>query len=245
MNSNFLQRLPLLDDSRLRRWAPALLAALIAQAVLVAALPQAEPDSRRARRTVLADDTPTLLRWSRKPAATPAASLQAIPLQGLAALPPPPPSTLPNGAFATAPTAAATPAEVKVEAEGVGLPRQPGEAFRLARQVAQAERPQQPPLVPLVALQRRQWWLLPGQDQALQALWNSGREQTLPPALGSLPEGVASRTVAAAAAAPLALGELHARSLLAGDQLWLLWRQGPTLWLLRGPLAGAPALTDP
>lgn len=246
MNSSFLRfhRLladpGLLADPRLRRWGPALLAALVCQLLVVSALPSPGPDTRRGRRAALADDTPTLLRWSRTPAAAaPAANLQVIPLRGLAALPPPPPSTLPNAAAATAPPAASTPPAAKVEAEGAGLPGQPGEAFRLAQQVAQGPRPQPAP-APVVAIQRRQWWLLPGQDKALQSFWEDGREQALPPALGPVPEGVAVRQVAASAAAFLALPGLHGRSLLAGDQLWLLWRQGTSLWILRGSLESSP-----
>lgn len=207
------------------------MAALVCQLLVVVTLPPVGPDTRRGRRAALADDTPTLLRWSRTPAATPAPSLQAIPLQGLAALPPPPPSTLPNGAFAIAP--------VKVEAEGAGLPRQPGETFRLARQVAQGPRPKQASAA-VVAVQRRQWWLLPNQNKALQALWDGGLEQALPPSLGPVPEGVAVRQVAVSAAAPLALAALHGRSLLDGDQLWLLWRQGASLWILRGSVESSP-----
>ena len=231
----------LLADPRLRRWGPALVAALVCQLLVVLAVPPVGPDPRRGRRAAFADDTPTLLRWSRTPAGAPAASLQAIPLQGLAALPPPPPSTLPNEAFTGAPTAFSTeaPAARPVEAEGAGLPRQPGEAFRLARQVAQAPQPKQASAA-VVAVQRRLWWLLPGQDKALQALWEGGLEQALPPALGSVPEGVAVRQVAASAAAPLALAALHGRSLLEGDQLWLLWRQGPSLWIVRGALESSP-----
>jgi len=48
------------------------------------------------------------------------------------------------------------------------------------------------------------------------------------------------RQVAVSAAAPLALAALHGRSLLEGDQLWLLWRQGPSLWILRGALESSP-----
>lgn len=251
-NPRLLVNPRLLADPRLSRWVPALLAALVCQLLVVLALPPAGPDTRPGRRAPFADDTPTLLRWSRTPAAVPAASLQAIPLQGLAALPPPPPSTLPNGAFASVPAAVPAPGPVGVpsravgvvEAEGSGLPRQPGEAFRLARQVAQAPRPQQASAT-VVAVQRRQWWLLPGQDKALQDLWEGGLEQAPPPALGPMPDGVAVRRVAASAAAPLALAALHGRSLLDVDQLWLLWRQGANLWILRGSLEQPPALTDP
>ena len=231
----------LLADPRLRRWAPALLAALLCQLVLVLALPPVGPESRRGRRAVFADDTPTLLRWSRPSSSAPTASLPTIPLQGLAALPPPPPSSLPNGAFASAPTALPTvaPAARPGEAEGAGLPGKPGDAFRLARQVAQAPRPKQASAA-VVAVQRRQWWLLPGQDKTLQALWEGGQEQAPPAALGPVPEGVAVRQVAVSATAPLALAALHGRSLLDGDQLWLLWRQGANLWILRGSLESSP-----
>jgi hypothetical protein len=92
----------------------------------------------------------------------------------------------------------------------------------------------------VVAVQRRQWWLLPGQDKTLQALWERGQEQASPAALGPMPEGVALRQVAVSAAEPLALAALHGRSLLDGDQLWLLWRQGASLWILRSSLESNP-----
>jgi hypothetical protein len=218
------------------------LAALLCQLLVVlAAPPVGPPDARRSRRAALADDTPSLLRWSRPSTLAPVASLPTIPLQGLAALPPPPPSSLPNGAFVSAPAAVPTvaPAARPGEAEGAGLPGQPGEAFRLARLVAQAPRPKQAS-VAVVAVQRRQWWLLPGQDKTLQALWERGQEQASPAALGPMPEGVALRQVAVSAAEPLALAALHGRSLLDGDQLWLLWRQGASLWILRGSLESNP-----
>ncbi|MEX0588136.1 MAG: hypothetical protein WD136_02670 [Cyanobium sp.] len=198
------------------------------------------PESPRGRRAAPADDTPTLLRWSRMPPAPAAASLQTIPLQGLATLPPPPPATLPAGALTIAPAASlraptALPRKSPPVSQAVGLPPQPGEAFRLARLVAQEPRPKDPSIA-LVAVQRRQWWLLPGQHKALQILWASGLEQASPAGLGTVPEGVAIRKAAVAAAAPLALKELHGTSLLDGDQLWLLWRQGTNLWILRSPL---------
>lgn len=248
MSSSFLRLHRLPADPRLRRWGPALIAALVCQWLLVVALPPAGPDSRRARRAAFIDDTPSLLRWSRTPAAASAVSLQTIPLQGLATLPPPPPSTLPNGAVTSAPAPAPVPRPVGapgsatrvVEHKGAGLPGQSGDTFRLARQVAQASR-LQPATAAMVAVQRRQWWLLAEQNKALEALWESGQEQAPPAALGSLPEGVAVRQVAVSAAAPLAFEELHGRSLLDGDQLWLLWRQGAHLWILRGSLESNPA----
>ena len=246
MNFSFPPLPPRLADPRLRRWGPALLAALVCQVLVLAALRPTAPPAGRARRVALADDTPTLLRWSRLPPRPgPAAGLQAIPLQGLAALPPPPPDTLPGAALPGDPLPAAS-----TRAGGhqrpprpspdPALPRLPGEAFRLAQQVAQGWSAKAPPAAPAVAVQRRQWWLFPHQISSVEALWNEGREQALPAALGPLPEGVAIRSFAdPAAASPVALGELHGRSLLAGDQLWLLWRQGTTLWMLRGPLPGA------
>lgn len=238
LRRHHLSRHHLLADPRLRRWGPPLMAALVCQLLVVFAGPPVVPDVRRSRRVASADDTPTLLRWSRTPVAAPAATLQTIPLQGLAALPPPPPSTLPPRAVG-APAPAAERVEAEAVAVAAGLPRQPGEAFRLARQVALAPRPKQAAAA-VVAVQRHQWWLLPGQDKALQALWERGQEQVPPDALGPVPDGVAVRQVAATAAAPLALAALHGRSLLDGDQLWLLWRQGASLWILRGPLESSP-----
>ena len=227
MKSNFLHLHPKLAEPLLRRWAPALLAALICQVLLLMALPQPGSVGRRARRAVLADDTATLLRWSRMaPGLGAASSLATIPLQGLAGLPPPPPSSLPAAS------------------NSAGLPRQPSEAFRLARQVAMAGRPREAGAA-LVALQRRQWWLLPGQERALQALWDRGQEQELPASLGSLPEDISLRLSSPSAAAPLALAELHGRSLIDGDQLWLFWQQGESLWLLRGSLLGAQPTSPP
>jgi hypothetical protein len=224
-----------------RRWAPALLAALICQLLLLLSLPQPGSDGRRARRAVLEQDTATLLRWSRT-----ASSLATIPLQGLAGLPPPPPSSLPAGAFAgdfqseqslRKPVAAAS--QPPTTSNSGGLPRQPSEAFRLARQVAMGGRPRDAGAA-LVALQRRQWWLLPGQERALIALWDRSKEHELPASLGSLPEDISLRLSSPSAAAPLALAELHGRSLIDGDRLWLFWQQGESLLLLRGSLLGPP-----
>jgi hypothetical protein len=55
-----------------------------------------------------------------------------------------------------------------------------------------------------------------------------------------LPEEISLRLSSPSAAAPLALAELHGRSLIDGDQLWLFWQQGESLWLLRGSLRGEP-----
>jgi len=147
-----------------RRWAPALLAALICQLLLLMALPQPGTDGRRARRAVLEEDTATLLRWSRTASGLgTTSSLATIPLQGLAGLPPPPPSSLPAGAFAgdsqseqcrRQPVAAAS--GPPATSNPGNLPRQLSEAFRLARQVAMGGRPREAGSA-LVALQRRQW----------------------------------------------------------------------------------------
>ncbi len=239
MKSSFLPLLPQLADPRIRRWGPALLTALTAQLLIVLVLLASWPETRRPRRAVGADDTPLLLRWSRPaPAANPAAALNTIPLQGLLALPPPPPASLGNGAVP--PEAAGLPAVRRPSeppsVEPSRLPRQPGEAFLLARQVASGG-PSAEASDALVAVQRRQWWLYPGQESGLLALWAAGNEQPLPAALGPLPLGVQVRSLAAAAAEPLALSELHGRSIRHGNELWLLWRQGPSLWILRGALA--------
>ena len=235
-----------------RRWAPALLAALICQLLLLMALPQPGSDGRRARRAVLEEDTATLLRWSRTASGLgTTSSLATIPLQGLAGLPPPPPSSLPAGAFAgdsqseqgrRQPVAAAS--GPPTTSNSGGLPRQPSEAFRLARQVATGGRPREAGAA-LVALQRRQWWLLPGQERALLALWDGGKEQELPASLGTLPEDISLRLSSPSAAAPLALAELHGRSLIDGYRLWLFWQQGESLFLLRGDLLGPPTPPPP
>lgn len=236
MNFSFPPLPARLADPRLRRWGPPLLAALLCQLVVLQVLRPSAPDPRRGRRAALADDTPTLLRWSRTPLRqAQTTDLQTIPLQGLAALPPPPPSSLPGvplpGRAAPAPRRG-----LPVPPLADGLPRQPAEAFRLARQIAQGGTPKEPPSAALVAVQRRQWWLLPGQDKLLATLWEAGAESAPPPSLGPWPDGVAIRSVAVAAVPP-ALGEPHGRSLLEGDQLWLLWRQGATVWMLRAPVA--------
>jgi hypothetical protein len=67
----------------------------------------------------------------------------------------------------------------------------------------------------------------------------AAKVQPLPASLGSQPQGIEIRSVASAAAEPLALGDLHGRSIRHGNELWLLWRQRSILWILRG------ALTDP
>jgi hypothetical protein len=234
----------------LRRWGPALLAALFCQLLLLLALPNSGLDGRRGRRAVFTDDSAALLSWSRTPSGVgQATSLATIPLQGLAGLPPPPPSTLPNGAFRGDSLPENRSRRPVAAAPQPPLPAQPGEAFRLARQVAMGGRPREVSPA-LVALQRRQWWLLPGQGRALQDLWDGGQEQESAAGLGPLPEDISLRAVSSSGAAPLALAELHGRSLLDGDRLWLFWRQGESLWLLRGslvsappPLTAAPALT--
>ena len=236
MKSNFLHLHPKLAEPLIRRWAPALIAAGLCQAWLLLALVPPAPDGRRSGRIAAPDDTPTLLRWSRLPnqqAAT--AALPVIPLQGLSALPPPPPSSLPTEPEARGPGplrlggGAPSPAD--------GLPPQPGAAFALVRLVARGEWPQDPPSQALVAVQRRQWWLLPAQSRALEDLWTGGVEKPWPPNLGAVPPGVSVRQVPVTAAASLSLAELHGRSLRSGDELWLLWQQGSRLWILRGPTA--------
>ena len=225
MNSSFLPLPPRLADPRVRRWGTALLAALALQLPILLALQAGWPEARRPRRPARVDDTPILLGWSRPaPSATPAALLNTIPLQGLLALPPPPPAALgsPPTSRQAAPASQPSP-----------LLRQPGEAFLLARQVAAGGQPGEAS-AGLVAVQRRQWWLLPGQEQALLSIWAAAKEQPLPASLGSQPQGIGIRRVAPAAAEPLALGDLHGRSIRHGNELWLLWRQGSTLWILRG-----------
>lgn len=238
MNFSFPPLPARLADPRLRRLGPALLTGLFCQLLLLIALPSHGPEPRRSRRTVQVDDSPTLLRWSRTPSrAADAAALQTIPLQGLSVLPPPPPplSSLPGGSLPVRPSPSPRPVLASPPLAD-GLPRQPGEAFRLARQVAMSGLPKDSPAIALVAVQRRQWWLLPSQGKLLVSLWEAAVDLAPPAALGPLPDGVAIRKATAAAAAPLALGELHGRSLLEADQLWLFWRQGPTLWMLRAPL---------
>ena len=236
LNFSFLPLPRRLADPALRRWGPALFAAGLCQVWVLLALVPPEPAGRRSRRTVGFDDTPSLLRWSRLPSQqASAAALPVIPLEGLEALPPPPPSTLPTEPEVTSP--GSLPQGGRPPSQADALPAQPGTAFALARQVARGEWPQDPPIQALVAVQRRQWWLLPVQTRALEALWNGGTEKTWPPSLGSVPQGVSVRQVPVTAAASLSLDELHGRSLRSGAELWLLWQQGARLWILRAPLA--------
>jgi hypothetical protein len=225
-----------LADPRLRRWGPPLVAALLCQLLVLQALRPSGPELRRARRAALADDTPTLLRWSRlAPRQAEAAALPTIPLQGLSALPPPPPSSLPTESEAKSPGPLRQGGRAPSQPDG--LPAQPGVAFALVRQVALGEWPQEPPIPALVAVQRRQWWLLPAQTRALEALWTGGVEKPWPQNLGAVPKDVSVRQVPVTAAASLSLAELHGCSLRSGDDLWLLWQQGSRLWILRGPVA--------
>jgi len=236
LNFSFLPLPRPLADPALRRWAPALIAAGLCQAWLLLALVPPGAEGRRSRRLAAPDDTPTLLRWSRLPSQqAAAAALPVIPLQGLSALPPPPPSTLPTEPEARSPGPLRQGTRAPSQADG--LPAQPGAAFALVRQVARGEWPQEPPSPALVAVQRRQWWLLPAQTRALEALWTGGVEKPWPPNLGAVPPGVSVRQVPVTAAASLSLAELHGRSLRSGDELWLLWQQGSRLWILRGPVA--------
>jgi hypothetical protein len=237
LKSSFLPLPPRLADPRVRRWAPALLAALALQLPILLALQAGWPEARRPRSPARLDDTPILLNWSRPaPSAKPAASLNTIPLQGLLALPPPPASLVPQPTSSQA--VPATQPTSQPSSPPSPLPRRPGEAFLLARQVAAGGQPGEAS-AGLVAVQRRQWWLLPGQEPALLSIWAGAKEQPLPASLGSQPQGIEIRSVALAAAEPLAFGDLHGRSIRHGNELWLLWRQGAILWILRG------ALTDP
>ena len=241
MKSSFLPLPPRLADPRVRRWGTALLAALALQLPILLALQAGWPEARRPRRPARVDDTPILLGWSRPaPSATPGALLNTIPLQGLLALPPPPPAALvPPPTSRQAASATQSSSQYSSQPSPLTsfpsspLPRQPGEAFLLARQVAAGGQPGEAS-AGLVAVQRRQWWLLPGQEPALLSIWAAAKEQPLPASLGSQPQGIEIRSVALAAAEPLALGDLHGRSIRHGNELWLLWRQGSILWILRG-----------
>ena len=169
MNSSFLPLPPRLADPRVRRWGTDLLAALALQLPILLALQAGWPEARRPRRPARVDDTPILLGWSRPaPSATPAASLNTIPLQGLLALPPPPAALVPPPTSRQAAPATQSSSQASSQPSALSsfppspLPRQPGEAFLLARQVAAGGQPGEAS-AGLVAVQRRQWWLLPGQ----------------------------------------------------------------------------------
>lgn len=238
MNFSFL---PLSSAGERRRLLPLALLVLLGHVVLVLApSPRRTSPGSASRIPAPADDTPELLRLSRAAAGAEAPRLDAVPL---GALPPPPPSLLPNGdgpapvpgaptAGLPAPVLPARLADAAAALRSLQL-RSPGPLL------AATERDQ------LAALQRRQWWLSAAQESVAQQLWQKGGPVTaVPDALRPLPEGVELRRLAAGPLAALGSGDWHGHSLLSGQGALLIWRQAGELWLLRLPWPRAETLTS-
>ena len=224
-----------------RRLLPLALLVLLGHGVVVLApSPRRPAPGSTSRIPIPADDTPELLRLSRAAAPVEAARLAAVPL---GALPPPPPSLLPQGE-GPAPAVAAPTAGVPAPA----LPARLADAAAALRTLqlrapgpllAAPERDQ------LAALQRRQWWLSVAQESLAQQLWQKGSPVTdLPNTLGPLPEGGELRRLAAGPLAGLGSGDWHGHSLLSRQGALLIWRQGGDQWLLRLPWPRSETLTS-
>lgn len=191
-------------------------------------------------------------------AAAPSGNLLSLPLP-----PPPPPADLmpgtaaadsasgrPAGGSSGPPpgsrqNAAATAEPSQRAGLGADLPGQPAAALELARAVAGGAGTALAPdgaTEALLAVQRRQWWMDPALLQQLQRTWMQARRAAAPAGWRDLPLGLELRRLPlrqASALVALIGGDAHGRSLVARQQVTLLWRQGDSLWLLRQPLGGA------
>jgi hypothetical protein len=74
--------------------------------------------------------------------------------------------------------------------------------------------------------------------QAYEKLWTGAQPATAPPTeMGDLPEGVELRRLPLAQARSRGVLPVHRQGVLLGGHVLLFWVDGPTLWLLRAPLA--------
>lgn len=140
---------------------------------------------------------------------------------------------------------AAAPAETSQRAGlSAELPAQPAAALELARAVAGGAGSglaADGATEALLAVQRRQWWMDPALLQQLQRTWTQARKASAPAGWRDLPPDLELRRLPlrqASALVALIGGDPQGRSLVARQQLTLLWRQGESLWLLRQPLGG-------
>lgn len=252
-----------MPDLRRHPLLPALAAALLCQAALLALLRPSPSGSGQPRQTSQpADDTPELLRLSRgllQAAAAPSTGLSQLltlplpPPPQLAASPPAPASPAPvqtsaarprppqAAASAAAPAAAKpaappTTAAAQVAVPPAGqLPSQPGQALAGAKAIASGPQalPAEGASPTQVALQRRQWWLSPQEANQLQQAWEQAEAAEAPDDWQTLPPAVQLRQAERRILGSLAAGDPRGRSLVSREQITLLWGSGPQLWMLR------------
>jgi len=244
-----------MPDLRRHPLLPALAAALLCQAALVALLrpanSSASAKANLGQATKPGQDTPELLRLSRnllRSSALPQADLPqllALPLPPPPQLTPPPPVRPPSPQAPCPPTkpkaippvppkaAAASPAEGGLPS----LPSLPGAALDLAQAVAGGKQalPAEGASQAQVAIQRRQWWLTAQESRQLAQAWDQGKEDAAPDDWPPLPAGTQVRRVTRQSLGALAAGDPRGRSLVNREQISLLWGSGPELWLLRFP----------
>jgi hypothetical protein len=241
-----------MPDLRRHPLLPALAAALLCQAALLALLRPSPSGSGQPRQTSQpADDTPELLRLSRgllQAAAAPSTGLSQLltlplpPPPQLAASPSAPASPVPVQASAARPrppqppasAAPAAAAQVAVPPAGQ-LPSQPGQALAGAKAIASGPQalPAEGASPTQVALQRRQWWLSPQEANQLQQAWEQAEAAEAPDDWQTLPPAVQLRQAERRILGSLAAGDPRGRSLVSREQITLLWGSGPQLWMLR------------
>ena len=231
MNFSFPFPPPAPDQSAWRRLWPLVLLAVGLNALwLLGPAPWRPITAPGARVPAPADDTPELLRLGRaEPSSAP------IPGLPLTALPPPPPSVLPNGAGlmpaqpAPLPTPLLPPLPAQLPDAAAAL--RAGLVQPAGTALASNERDA------LVGLQRRQWWLTASQDGLAQALWQRAKPlPVLPDGMGKLPSDAELRAMPEGGLAWLGAGDWHGRSLVGRQAALLIWRHGGKFWLLRLPL---------
>lgn len=221
------------------RQQPLALGALLALGLHALALPlllsplPAAPSRTAASRN---EPLPQLLRLGRTLQQRRQLKPSALALPPLALLdnlppPPPPPPPLPSQAAAAAPAAAPLWRWSQADAELPGDPWQalrlslawvPGASLALDRQQATA-----------LEVRRRQLWLTPGQAQQMERIWQQAQPASLP---GDAWSGSAVRRLPAAGLIAMGLPDPHGFSLVTDDHLWLGWRKGAQLVLIRAPL---------
>ncbi len=192
-----------------------------------------------------ADNTPELLRFSRRQALRP--GLPALTLPPGAELPPPPPLVvdLPPAAARSGgrPRAIARPsggAGGGAPAAGKAAAASPAPASTAASEAGDAApaAPGQEPAVeaPLIAVLLAPRRLEAAEAASVEALWNQASAALDPPApLTPLAGGVQLRRLPLVKARALGLTNPSRQAVLTGDRPLLLWPDGATLWLLRLP----------
>ncbi|MDM7954012.1 MAG: hypothetical protein QUV07_12465 [Cyanobium sp. CZS 25K] len=228
---------------RLRQLRLPVLVALVLNGVLVLTALRPFERTRPARTAAPVDDTPELLRFSRRQAREPALAL--LPLPSLRGLPPPPPSELParrpggaagrrlgdqarparprsKAAAADAATVTATVTAAAADAQGTPQHRPPDETM--------AERPATARMLALT-LQARA--LKAAEATVVAALWEQATPTRESPAgLAGPAEGVEQRRLPLARVRGGGLPLTDPLAVWSDGRVLLLWPDGDTLWML-------------